>query len=30
MAIAAQNWDYLEKHQPIYKHNDIMFVYQLH
>ncbi|MFM1843353.1 MAG: hypothetical protein RLZZ490_2095, partial [Cyanobacteriota bacterium] len=29
-AIAAQNWDYLEKHQPIYDHNDIMFVYQLH
>jgi hypothetical protein len=29
-AIASQNWDYLEKHQPIYEHNDIMFVYQLH
>lgn len=29
-AIAAQNWNYLEKHQSIYEHNDIMFVYQLH
>ncbi|MGL5035848.1 MAG: hypothetical protein ACRC6M_18840, partial [Microcystaceae cyanobacterium] len=29
-AIAAQNWDYLENHQPIYQHNDIIFLYQLH
>lgn len=29
-AIAAQNWDYLQTHQPIYAHNDIIFLYKLH
>jgi hypothetical protein len=29
-AIAEKNWDYLQKHRPIYSHNDIMFIYQLH
>lgn len=29
-SIAAQNWQYLQEHQPIYSHNGIMFLYQLH
>lgn len=29
-AIAQKNWDYLRKHRPMYSHNDIMFIYQLH
>ncbi|MFM7384650.1 MAG: hypothetical protein ACKO1W_16620, partial [Microcystaceae cyanobacterium] len=29
-SIADQNWQYLQEHQPIYSHNGIMFLYQLH
>ncbi|MEB3190898.1 MAG: hypothetical protein VKL42_11205 [Snowella sp.] len=28
--IAAQNWQYLQEHRPIYTHNGIIFLYQLH
>ncbi len=28
--IAAQNWQYLVTHTPVYSHNDIIFLYQLH